>query len=385
MASVAVVGAGIVGSTAALLAAAEGHRVTLVDAQEAPWLGASGANEGKIHLGPIFALGDARTHRLMLESAVAFAPLLERAVGHAIDWDAIASVPFRYLVMDGSLADPDELAARYSAINDLAASLGARTYLGHAMPRVVDTSWVRDEQTGLPGFDVAERSVDPLALRTIVAAALADADIASLWSTRVAEVDQRPDVAWLVTGAGERVGPFDAVVNATWERQHELVDRAHRHPLNFRVKAAVRVPRHPSDRALTLVHGPYGDAVALPAYTYLSWYPVGRLVHEEGWEPSAAVDDALRGLRDNGRVLDVTLEALRAHGIWRGDAEGAELTGGVILGHGALDIDRTDSSLHSRAEFGVTAVGRLLTPVSYKFTSAPLAASRVVDALGEIV
>lgn len=51
--SVAVLGAGILGSSVALFLARRGALVTLFDAKNRPFEGASRWNEGKIHLGYI--------------------------------------------------------------------------------------------------------------------------------------------------------------------------------------------------------------------------------------------------------------------------------------------------------------------------------------------
>ncbi len=53
--SVAVLGAGILGSSVALFLARRGALVTLFDARDRPFEGASRWNEGKIHLGYIYA------------------------------------------------------------------------------------------------------------------------------------------------------------------------------------------------------------------------------------------------------------------------------------------------------------------------------------------
>ena len=55
MPQVAVLGAGIMGSSAALLLSRRGAAVTLFDAQQRPLAGASRWNEGKIHLGFLYS------------------------------------------------------------------------------------------------------------------------------------------------------------------------------------------------------------------------------------------------------------------------------------------------------------------------------------------
>ena len=58
-----------------------------------------------------------------------------------------------------------------------------------------------------------------------------------------------------------------------------------------------------------------------------------------------------------------------------------ELIGGFVLGHGERDIDTSVSALHGRAEFGSAKLDRLVTPMNFKFTTAPLAAARAVEAI----
>ena len=53
--TVAVLGAGIMGVTTAMFLARKGVHVTLIDAAARPFDGASRWNEGKIHLGHLYA------------------------------------------------------------------------------------------------------------------------------------------------------------------------------------------------------------------------------------------------------------------------------------------------------------------------------------------
>ena len=78
--TIAVLGAGLQGTCVALELAARGRRVDLYDRQSACLTGASLANEGKIHLGYVYA-NDAsrRTARAMTRGALCFAPQIGRA------------------------------------------------------------------------------------------------------------------------------------------------------------------------------------------------------------------------------------------------------------------------------------------------------------------
>src|SRR5687767_3512683 len=79
---VAVLGAGIMGCSAALCLAQRGARVTLLDAAAQPCTGASRWNEGKIHLGYLYAADPSMaTARRVLDGGLAFKPLIERLIG----------------------------------------------------------------------------------------------------------------------------------------------------------------------------------------------------------------------------------------------------------------------------------------------------------------
>ena len=102
-----VLGAGIQGACAALALAQENYRVTLVDRAPRALDRASLRNEGKIHLGFVYANDPSmRTSFLMLETALEFAGLVERFVGREIDWCKIKSSPFVYYVVHDSLGGP---------------------------------------------------------------------------------------------------------------------------------------------------------------------------------------------------------------------------------------------------------------------------------------
>lgn len=380
MSGVAVVGGGVLGITTALLAARAGHEVTLLEADVRPWTRASAANEGKVHLGLVYVLGDEATPRVMLEGALSFADLIDDALGQPFPWAHHTSSPFDYVVAPDSMESPASLADRYAALNRLLASRPRpHRYLGQEIERIVHPDPVVDARTGLPSFATVERSVDPVALgAALVDAAQAHPAIEVRVATRVTDIDH----ATGEVAAGARpLGRFDAVVVSAWTGQAALLPTAHRPVRNIRLKAAVLLPPRPSHGTVTVVHGPYGDVVAHRGYTYASWYPAGRLSHEHVVAPSAHAEGLRHGIPIRDDVAVATVEGLAALGLLDGDEVADGLVGDFILGHGPVDIDRRESLLHSRSEFGVEVIGRLLVPASFKLTTAPLAASRVVERL----
>jgi glycine/D-amino acid oxidase-like deaminating enzyme len=376
---VAVVGGGIVGTLTALLLARRGHHVDLVEREGELWAGASAVNEGKVHLGGVYALGGARTHEAMMRGAVAFAPCVEAAIGQHLDWDAVAGDPFEHLVMPDSLVSADGLRHAYTAINDRAAQIIAPSdrYLGRRIDHIVDPKPHRDADTGLLAFATQERAVDPLRLRALVLAAIdAEPGIRVLTDTGVTGITTDGDRAMVQLSAQSE--SYDAAVNATWAWQNRFAADAV--PRNFRVKAAVRLEPGIVKRTVTIVQGPYGDVVAHRDRGYASWYPTGRLITEHGLLPSPSAESVLTSISGRADLVRSQLDALAAIGLLPEGCEG-ESIGGIIVGDGTPDIDDPASLLHGRPDFGATVRGKIVTPVSFKLTTGPLAARTVVDTI----
>ncbi|MDO7882599.1 FAD-dependent oxidoreductase [Salinibacterium soli] len=382
---IAVVGGGLLGTTTALLAADRGWSVDLIEKEPGLWTQTSTVNEGKVHLGPIFALGTPATHDVMLRGALAFGRVLERAVGAGIDWGSMSTLPFDYLVMPDSLATPDELALIYSRMNELVPD-GA-TYLGRPLDRLVDPAPGVDERTGLPIFHTDEIAVDPVRLgELLVGAVESNPAITLRLGTEARSLDTVDGRAGVHLSDGS-VLEYDLAVNAAWDQQLALLPSAAGLTRNYRLKTAIRIPVRDEHRPVTLVQGPYGDVVGHADYTYASWYPEGRLSNEFALVPSAetyALKERIADPDFASALVARQLDALRSVGVLPEGATSGELFGGLIVGHGPTDIDAIDSALHSRSEFGTTVIGRVIVPSSFKFASAPLAAEEAVQTALEV-
>ncbi|MEQ8834770.1 MAG: FAD-dependent oxidoreductase [Miltoncostaeaceae bacterium] len=391
---VAVIGAGLLGLTSALLLAEDGHRVEVFDRHPRPWSGVSAINEGKVHLGPVYALGDERTAAVMLRGALAFAATIERALARSVDWDALAGDPFEYLVMPDGLVGPERLAAHYRRLDALLGDLGPAgvrpRYLGRPLTSVIDPVPRVDPATGLPAFRSHERAVDVVLLGALlVDAARAHPGIRMRQGARVTGVDATSGrLVADASGDGGRHGPFAAIVNCAWEGRSRIA-RAAGAPdgpvQNVRVKSMVRLRPVDGARTVTLVQGPFGDVVAHHTHTYASWYPVGRIHQETARHVSPT---ALRAAVEAGASRELAegqVAALQRLGLLSSSEEIVASGAGVILGDGEHDIDDAGSGLHRRARFGVDAHRRLLTPRNYKLTTAPLAARVVSDHVRELV
>src|SRR5216684_3388552 len=100
---VAVLGAGLQGACVALELASAGIDVDLYDRNDACLTQASSHNEGKIHLGYVYANDPTlRTARTMVQGGIRFASLLRRWLGSEIDKIPVSS-PVCYAVHAESL------------------------------------------------------------------------------------------------------------------------------------------------------------------------------------------------------------------------------------------------------------------------------------------
>ena len=130
---VAILGGGCTGACAALELAAKGHAVDLYDENPTPISRAGRNNEGKIHLGLLYAKDRSlRTAELMITGALHFASCLNRWIDFSPD-TVTFSTPFYYGVHRGTMVSVDELQRHYEHcrrfFEDASATSGL-SYLG---------------------------------------------------------------------------------------------------------------------------------------------------------------------------------------------------------------------------------------------------------------
>ena len=116
---VGVLGGGLQGCSIALALADRGVKVTLFDKNNTLLSRAAAANEGKIHLGYMYA-GDPTlsTAKMMMQGALSFAPFLERYLGNPAE-AFLVSVPATYIVHRDSQHGPDDVCAYVNSVHTL--------------------------------------------------------------------------------------------------------------------------------------------------------------------------------------------------------------------------------------------------------------------------
>ncbi len=402
---VVVIGAGLAGACTALALARSGIRATIIERDAAPMRRASLRNEGKIHLGLIYAAeAGAATALRQLEGALSFRRILRDLTGSAFDRLPIARA-FVYLVDNQSLMSPDELTEHYALLERECAARFAEAprsdYLGRRPDRL---AWplTRDEiaahfdpERFAAAFGTAELAVDTDYLAELVADALQREPALELRCGHTLRAAERRAEGFHLEGDGPD-GTWSLaarqVVNASWEQLYgfdEMVGlappRGWLHRLKFRVLARLPGELERAAPSATMVLGAFGDVVVRPGgASYLSWYPEGLQGWTDALTPPADWDAPCRGdtpAKQAAATAEKVLAAIDAWmpGIARARVE--QVDAGAILAHGRSDVDDPGSGLHSRMVSGVTSLQGWHSLNPGKLTTAPLHARDAAEAV----
>jgi glycine/D-amino acid oxidase-like deaminating enzyme len=390
---IAILGAGAVGVCAALELANRGVRVDLYDENARVVSRASRNNEGKIHLGLVYAKDRTlKSASTMILGAVHFESCLSRWIDFAPILEHV-STPFYYGVHAGSMMGEEDLEKHYADCTKLledACSATGLSYLGmdrtlraeklskRDLERLVDAEYFR----GL--FLTSERAVHPHVLGDALRDAVrASSRIRFVPNARVSGVAWTPagDLQLSFRRDGETFAErYDQVANTLWHGRlaidASLGLRPDR-PWMYRYKTGgwINVPIGPESLpSLTIVLGPFGDLVNFErSGFYLSWYPTG-LIGTSGeltppdWEASLSPENGRALVRRGYDELLKRCPSLRRIEYSESDVEPC---GGVIFAWGDTDIHDQGSALHTRYEIGIHSVRNYHTVNTGKYTMAP--------------
>jgi glycine/D-amino acid oxidase-like deaminating enzyme len=389
---VAVLGGGLQGCCIALALAEHGIKTILFDRNDRLLSRAAVANEGKIHLGYMYANDRSySTARIMMQGALAFAPFFARHLGLSHDSISI-SRPAAYVVHRDSQRSTDEVSRYLTSVHRLIreASEGrGGAYFGRDLneePRVwseAEREALFDPRVALAAFDTPEVAIDPAALADAVRKRInADPRIDVRLEHQVTSVDDANGLEVVLQGHGGIVREnFDHVVNALWDGRFAInetrglrPDRPWLHRLKYGV--SFRLPRSSNlPPSATFVSGPFGEVVSYAdGLTYLTWYPVCLQGISTDVAPPEWPTYPAEPLRSD--LLQGTLEAMAQfvpclRALDPGELEDVTVKGGVIVAWGETDIYDPGSELHRRFEIGVTSAGRFHSVDPGKLTMAP--------------
>lgn len=388
----AVIGAGLQGAGIALEAVRRGVTVDLFEKHDTCLGRASLHNEGKLHLGFVYANDPTlRTARLLALAALHFEPIVAGWLGLG-RLPVRSSRPFLYVVHPGSMLAEDALAAYWTAVTQACRDAwadGVTSYLGGDPRRSVR----RLRRHGLAMYETPEAAIDPVMLAGLVRDRLVTEPHIRLRTGTTVQAVEPGSAAVVVTfsdAEGRGREAFDHVVNASWEdlvaidRTAGLQPPA---PWSFRLKRFLRVraPELAAVDSATIVHGPFGDVVNYgDGDVYLSWYPAGcRSVSHDVRHPDwpvrlvAAEEAAMKAAIVAGlSAVLPDIDRLERRSIERGS-----LDGGIIYALGNTGIEDRGSLLHQRSATGPRSLGRYHSVDTGKWTTAPWFARQFVTQL----
>lgn len=398
---IAVLGAGIMGTSTALFLARGGADVTLFDAAVEPFSAASRWNEGKIHLGFIYSADPSlRTAEHVIPGGLHFRPLMEELIGTSIA-PAITAEDDIYLCHRQSVVAPDAMA---SYMDQVAARVrqhpDASRYLAD-VSRSTSRQLTPQELSALSGnadivagFRVPERSVNTAWIADRFASALtAETRIEAHMGTKVQAVQpvgQSLDGPWRVVTDAGTFAPYDYVVNALWEGRLAIDQTAglapqgvwsnrYRQSLFLRTTSPVEMP------CVVIAAGPFGDIKNYNGRDfYLSWYPAGLRMDSSAVSPPAVETLAMP---DPGQLTEsilANLEPLLPEvARLRGRIESSRIGGGWVFAAGRGALSDPASTLHRRSDYGVTRHGTYLSVDTGKYSTAAWLARAIAKSVLE--
>lgn len=397
---VVILGAGIQGCCIALELARRGVQVDLIDREDRPLTQASFWNEGKIHLGFIYAADPSRrTAPTMMAGALCFSQYLER---WGVRVDDCLSDPFHYVVHHDSLLSPGEIEAHFADVANqyaISRSESGQSYLGHDEKvthtplSTRETARIYNVQKVSSAFRTVERSVDPQVVAQRVRAALeAEPRIRFVGAEHVQRVEKETNGFAVITSGNDDTGQtrrYSTVVNALWDDRLRIDAGLSLHcgrPLLLRYKLAIhlRLNSLPSiaPTSTTLMLGPFGDVVRLPqGRFYLSWYPACRFLSHRGVDPpdwKSHVTAALkeRVARETLARLSEIIPDVAALGMI---SDLSMVDGGAVVTWGDTDVDDPQSEVHQRFDIGVNSSGNYHSVDTGKYSVAPYFAMQAAD------
>jgi 2-polyprenyl-6-methoxyphenol hydroxylase-like FAD-dependent oxidoreductase len=397
---IAILGAGGTGVCTALELAQRGYKVDLYEKSAAAVSKASYVNEGKIHLGYIYAMDkDLHTAKKMIMGALHFVSNLKRWISLAPE--DVISTPFYYGVHRDSLMEAPELHHHYQKCNQLFDE--ARDHFKKKYLDLFDTAEATRlsdselEQIANPrflkaAFATKEYAIEPRAIAEKLREALnREPSVNLLLHTTVDSVERNGNQfnVYSTDKKGKKQKEtYTDVVNATWAGRL-LIDKQLNIPApaawSFRYKFGnkILIPLQRDEiPSVTMVQGPFGDTVNFrDRGMFLSWYPIGRT----GWSEEHSPPDWDAALTDEERmrVFNESFEQI-AHRVpsvrnLTFKPEDVHPVGGVIYALGNSDVDDVKSKLHVRYQAGIESHGNYHSVNTGKYTLIPYLGVKIAD------
>jgi hypothetical protein len=363
--------------------------------------GAATANEGKIHLGYVYASDRSlATARTMIRGGLCFAPVVQSYL--EASGPLATSRPFFYAVHRDSQVAADDVAAHLAATHELLIqSPDAANYFGVDLsvpPQRLTQAALEarfDPAHVSAAFDTPEIAIDSRAVAVAISRRIAEDPNIELRLGRTVTAVEGDEGRLSVRANGlyhADIDAFTCVVNALWDGRLAIDATRNIHPgrrwihrfkhgIRFRLTEGAALP------SVTIVLGPFGDVVDYgDGQFYISWYPACMLAHSDAVVPPAWNPEPEEPLRS--QIVDETFLAIGAivPQLLGVHPEAVDVKAGVIVAWGHTDIDDHASELHNRHAIGVHSYGNFHSIDPGKLTMAPyfaeICAGRILGATG---
>lgn len=393
--NVIIMGAGIQGVCCALALSNLNIPVTLIDKTPEPLSRASLRNEGKIHLGFIYANDPSfRTASLMLRTAICFSSMIESFLGYELDWKPLRSRKFNYLILEDTMLTQESILAHYTLLQNEYEKIKDPSlhYLGNRPDELFIPT---DLQIPELNRDVVrmcipteELAINLAGLRDLMIAEMKRRDNIVFLGNHCIEEIQKTSYGYTLKGKNKHSEDWilqsSQVINCLWENRLYFDNQLGFGPSRkwvYRLKHRILGVPRPNIAALdsfTCVLGAFGDMVNYDnEQTYLSWYPECM----RGWSTDLTTpsdwEAACNGKLEKDEWVDKALVGLDNIFPGLADFDVRHLDGGIIFSWGKTDIDDVNSELHNRFEIGIHHVDGYYSIDTGKFTSAPYFAGKL--------
>jgi len=413
----------------ALELAQRGYKVDLIDQGSVPVTGASLHNEGKLHLGFVYAKDPSKTtHQLMARGSLSFTRIIRKLTGCQTA-DMRPSQPFHYFVPIDSQLGLESIHRHFVEVEQTlqqVSQISGDTYLDHKLDHYFEPNGttihnkIFSPAATLGSFRTEELSVSPSAVANLLRQAVKhQPNINFMGNTTVLSVHKLAnDCVEIESRRANKTSKniYACAANCLWNDKLRIDDSFGAHnpgPWILRYKATINISATARKHipSATGILGRYGDVVHhSDGSIYISWYPLCKLaevIHGDGRDLqdmlhpgrlARSVRQAVSGFPPVSKLI-----ASVAHKKFVGDnisemavyiprmaellptAKRWAVGGGVILARGQTDIDDPVSQLHQRSEIGPIAYGSYISIDTGKYCTAPLFAEQAADMVTDIL
>jgi glycine/D-amino acid oxidase-like deaminating enzyme len=376
----------MLGSSLAVLLARHGARVTLFDAAERPMSRAGRWNEGKIHLGYIYAADRTlNTARKLIPGGQLFKPIVESIIESQIEGHLTCGEEF-YLTHTDSVVDPATMLGYLNAVWELNGEMSKKATKPTRLTQS-ELGQISDNPKLVAGFRIPEQSVNTSWIADRITARLTADNAIEIKCDCIVKSAGKGARGWSVVTRDGNFNGFDVVVNALWEGK-SAVDEATGYGsgerLSYRYRASIFMKvAHSGLGNVVITTGPFGDTKNYEdGSVYLSWYPAGLLLDcRQAHAPATPVIDGIHEIDIRSRTIDALSGFFPAVANLPVAASEMAVRGGWVVAHGGGLLSDLSSQLHRRDEFGVSRYGSYYSVDVGKYSVAPWLASQLANEL----